>query len=134
MSSYTAPRQVPDVELLLTGWLREQLPGVTTVTELPAQVERHVPLLWVSRIGGRALHPGIVDQPRVDIDAFDTTYLRVADLAATVQGLMVSLRGVSTGGAVVCHVAEEIGPSRRPEYNPAVRRFGSTYIVTTRPA
>jgi hypothetical protein len=124
----------PDVELLLTWWLRAQLPGVRVVAELPANVESHIPLLWVTRIGGRALVTGLVDQPRVDVDAFARSYQAAAELAVTVQSLIPTMRGVTTGGGVVAYAAEEIGPNRRPEYNPHVRRFGATYVLTIRPA
>lgn len=130
----TVSRTFPDSEALLAGWLREQLPAVRVVAQLPANVEDHVPLLWVARIGGPALIPGIVDRPRIDVDAFDATYEQAADLALAVQALMPTMRGVTTGGGVVCGVDEETGPARRPEYNPQVRRLGATYVLTIRPA
>lgn len=124
----------PDVERVLLGWLRPQLTGVTVLTDLPANLEARLPLLQIVRVGGGRDFSWRLDVARVDIDAYAATRTAAADLAGQVRTLLGTLPNVQTGGALVVRVAEETGPSWRPELNPNLRRFGMTLRVVLRPA
>lgn len=134
-----SPFAFADAEALLIQWLAEQLPRVRVVATLPEEVERRLPVLQVTRIGGAAqtqpwsaggpLH----DRPSYDLDAYASTREQAADLARSVCTLVPEMRGVATGGAVVTDVTPNVGPAWRPDYNPRVARFGATYDITLRP-
>lgn len=129
----------PDAEALLIQWLTQQLPHARVVATLPSEMERHLPVVQVTRLGGRTqtqpwsaggpLH----DHPSYDLDAYAGTREDAADVARSVCTLLGEMRGVSTGGAVITEVTPNVGPAWRPDYNPRVARFGATYEITLRP-
>ncbi|MBA3907826.1 MAG: hypothetical protein H0X35_14245 [Pseudonocardiales bacterium] len=104
------------------------------MSELPANLETVLPLVQVVRSGGAVNVALVQDRPRLDIDVYAADRGTAKDLARQIQGLLPTMRNVTTGGAVVGDVAEESGPSYRPDYNPNVRRIGMTYRCTLRPA
>lgn len=129
----------PDAEALLIQWLAEQLPRVRVVATLPDELERRLPVVQVTRVGGAAQtqpwSPGgpLHDRPSYDLDAYAATRETAADLARSVCSLLPELRGNTTSGAVITDVTANVGPSWRPDYNPRVARFGATYDITLRP-
>lgn len=123
----------PDAELLVLNFLRDAMTGTRCVTELPANLEKQLPLVQVTRIGGSS--DGFrLDRARLDVDCYAATRLDAAILGRQVRTLLPTLRNQEIGGAVVVAVTEEVGPSWRPDYNPGVSRRGATYALTLRPA
>lgn len=131
--------QLPDVELLLTGWLRTALiiPPATTgprvVRRLPGNLEQVLPVVQVTRIGGGRVQQ-VLDQPRVDIDYYALTDEAASDGARLVESLLPTLRGVTTGGGAVGWVGIEVGASWKPDWNERVRRYGLTASLIIRAA
>lgn len=125
--------QLPDVELMLTGWLRAELAGPRVVTDLPGNLEEVLPVVQVTRIGGPRLQVTL-DNPRVDLDVFAGTRTAAADLARRVESLLPAMRGVTASGGVVGRVVVETGASWRPDFNPRVRRYGMTVSLIVRRA
>ncbi len=125
--------QLPDVELMLTGWLRTALAGPRVVRRLPGNLEQVLPVVQVTRIGG-GRDQQVLDRPRVDVDCYATSDEAASDLARQVEALLVSMRGVTTSGGAVGWVGIEVGASWRPEWNDRVRRYGLTVALTVRPA
>lgn len=130
----------PDAEALLIQWLAARV-SAWVCTDLPAELEQHLPVLQVTRIGGAGAHKPftagghLLDGPTCDLDAFAGTREDAADLCRRACGLLGELRGdVTADGGVVVDVTENVGPSWRPDYNPRVRRFGATYQFLIRPA
>lgn len=125
--------QLPDAELLLTGWLRSlpQLSGVRVVTDLPRDLEQQLPLLWVTRIGG-GRRQYLLDNPRFDVDGFGLTRTAARNLVAAVETQLPTLRGTTTGGATVGYIEIETATSWRPDWNERVRRAGLTFSAILR--
>lgn len=123
--------QLPDVELMLTGWLRTALPGRRVVRRLPGNLELVLPVVQVTRIGGGRSQQ-VLDRPRLDLDYYALTDEAASDGARLVESLLPTLRGVTTGGGTVGHVAIEVGASWRPDWNERVRRYGLTAVLTVR--
>lgn len=126
--------QFPSTERLIRGWLVPRLAGPRVVTDLPADLASAVPLVQVTRIGGGVSVPLVLEDPRVDFDAYAATRGAADDLSRRVQALLPTMRGESTGGGVVALVVVEVGASWRPDPNPDVRRFGITASFSIRPA
>lgn len=125
--------QLPDVELMLTGWLRPALPGRRVVRRLPGNLEQVLPLVQVTRVGG-GRHQQVLDRPRVDLDCYALSDEAASDLARLVESLLPTMRGVTTGGGTVGWVGIETGASWRPDWNERVRRYGLTAVLTVRRA
>lgn len=119
----------PDVELALTGWIRTRF-GVATCTELPSNLGSVLPIVQVEHIGG--LGSRFSASPRVDVDVYAATYEATRDLAQSIHGALVMLRG-TVGELVIRDVRVDTLPSRRPYDNPAFRRVGVSYTVSVRP-
>lgn len=129
-----------DVDALLIGWLARQLPTVRVVATLPGELERHVPVVQVARVGGRAeTYPWspsgpLHDRAAVDVDAYADSRAAAMDLAGRCSQLLPTLRGLVLDTAVATDVVENVAPTWRPDYNPRVARVGATYEATFRPA
>jgi len=121
-----------NVELLLTGWLRERLEPVRVVTNTPADLERVLPVVQVERVGGPTQRH--VDGPLVYIYTYGTSRLLTLELAHGVQALMLHhLPGVTASGGRVQNVECPVGPQWLPYDNPAVQRTQATYALAVRP-
>lgn len=125
---------MPDSEELLIGYLAEAFPAATVVAELYVGFESDVPLLRVSRIGGAQVRPLVLDGPRLDIDAYARSRADASQLCREVAAAMPAAKGYAGAGGLVTSVAEEVGPSWRPEFNPELYHFGCTFVLTVRPA
>lgn len=124
---------MPDAEEVLVAYLAQEFPDATVVTELFMDFEDELPLLRVSRIGGAQVRPLVLDGPRLDVDCFASTRIAASELARQVAAVMPAAKGQEFAGGLVTSVAEEIGPSWRPDFNPAVYHFGCTFVLTIRP-
>jgi hypothetical protein len=120
-----------DIEAALVTWLKTALGGTRCVTELPADLGTVVPLVEIGRIGGT--DPTIsIDRANVDITCFAATRADARALAYQVWGVLrTNLIGTSLGGGVVLRVDTASAPAWHPYDDPAVRRFGATYQITT---
>lgn len=124
----------PDVERLLVAYLGPALGGVRVVTDTPANLEKTLPVVQVTRFGGTDVAPGI-DRPVVDIDCYAATRGAASDLAEQVRyALLYQLPGTTVGDVAVPRVDTLTGPSWRPYDNTALRRFGASYAITTHAA
>lgn len=124
----------PDVERLLVSFLGAALGGVRVLTDTPANLEKVLPVVQVTRFGGADVAPGI-DRPVVDIDCYAATRGAASDLAERVRyALLYQLPGTSIGTVGIPRVDTVTGPTWRPYDNPALRRFGASYAVTTHAA
>ena len=123
-----------DVELLLIGWLQQQLsPDVVVRDELDNALLDELPTVQVERVGGD--DDGLrLDRALVDVDVYHRTRGEALALAADVRGrLLVSLRGAALPTAVVGRVATVSPPAVRPYENTALRRVGATYEIFLHP-
>jgi len=117
-----------DVERLLVGWLGEQC-NCRVVTDLPADLEKWVPLLQIQRIGGSDPRPGL-DIVGLDVDAYGPDRGSAIELAEDARhALRFELPGTQLENAVITRVDTTEAPSYRPYDNTELRRFGGTYRV-----
>lgn len=124
----TQARPYVDVERLLVPWLGSQI-NCRVVTDLPANLERQVPLLQIQRVGGADTRPGL-DFAGLDVDAYGPDRAAAVELAEqTRHALRFRLPGTQIGGAVFTRVDTTEAPSFRPYDNTDLRRFGATYRV-----
>lgn len=122
-----------DVEQMLVNWLPQQIPGVRTCTETPAEKEFTAAvqggLVRVVRVGGgrqRAMEA--LDAPRLVLDCFKLTRPDAKQLALDVaNALFLRLPGTTVGNGVIGRVVEVSGPSWAPWDNTTVRRFVAIY-------
>lgn len=122
----TPPIIFPDVELVLTGYLRTALatrgyPGVFVSNQRGTQTTA----VWVRRDGGPSLDQ-VREAARVGVNVFSDTEQRTNDLARTVSAL---LRASADGNPVV-KVTQTLGPS--PVADASGPRRYMTFEVTTR--
>ncbi|MEU5016289.1 hypothetical protein AB0G60_02525 [Streptomyces angustmyceticus] len=122
-----------DVEVLLIGWLQEQLgDGIVIRDELDNNLLDELPTVQVERVGGT--DDGLrLDHTLVDIDVYAATRGDAADLAAAIRGLLLGLPGSTVGGAVIGRVRTEAAPISRPYENLGLRRVGGTYSLYLHP-
>lgn len=122
-----------DVEVLLIGWLQEQLgDGIVVRDELDNRLLEELPTVQVERVGGT--DDGLrLDRALVDIDVYAATRGDAADLAAIIRGLLLRLPGLTVAGAVVGRVRTESAPAARPYENTGLRRVGGTYSLYLHP-
>jgi hypothetical protein len=116
-----------DVEGLLVGWLRSNIPGVMrVVTERPANLADEPPLIEVSSLGSLHPHPGI-DAATVDYDCYQVGREACRLFALTVErALLYDLPGQPLGTGYVKEVTTTLGPAGRPYDNTDLRRVGGT--------
>jgi hypothetical protein len=134
----TAPGAVPvylmpDAEEVAVAFLADVFPDHNIVTELYMGFEDELPLIRVSRIGGAQVRPLVLDGPRIDVDVYHGTRLGASELCRTVAAHMPAAKGREYAGGLITSVAEEVGPSWRPEFNPSMYHFGATFVLTIRP-
>lgn len=123
-----------DVEVLLIGWLQQQLgAGVVVRDELDNELLNELPTVQVQRIGGS--DDGFrLDRALVDVDVYAASRGEGLALAATARGLLLTrLPGAATGTAVVGAVRTLSAPAARPYENTALRRIGATYELNVHP-
>ncbi len=115
-----------DVERILVPWLGSQC-SCRVVTDLPANLERQVPLLQIQRVGGADARPGL-DFVGLDVDAYGPNRGSAVSLAENARhALRFVLPGTQIDGAVFTRVDTTEAPAFRPYDNTDLRRFGATY-------
>lgn len=115
-----------DVEKTLVTWLGAQL-ACRVVTELPADLEKRVPLLQIQRTGGTDTRPGL-DFAALEVEAYGPDRGSAFTLAEQARSaLRFILPGQQIGGAVFTDVQTIEAPAYRPYDNTALRRFGASY-------
>lgn len=120
----------PDIERLLVGWLSARF-SLRVVTDTPANLEKVLPLIRVTRFGGADTAPGI-DRAIVDVDTYGATRATAAQLAERVRySFLFKLCGTQVDDVAIVDVDTLSGPSWRPYDNTALRRFGASYAITT---
>lgn len=123
-----------DVEVLLIGWLQEQLgPAAVVRDELDNDLANELPTVQVQRAAGD--DDGVrLDRALVDVDVYAATRGDAYAVSATIRGLLLGqLRGSTAGGAVIGAVRTVSAPSKRPYENIALRRVGATYSIYSHP-
>jgi hypothetical protein len=123
-----------DVEVLLIGWLQEQLgPDVVVRDETDNALLDELPTVVVQRVGGS--DDGLrLDFALADIDVYAATRDQALVLSSDIRGRLLALRGSVVGGAVIGRVRTESAPVIRPYENVALRRAGGTYSLYLHPA
>lgn len=112
-----------EAEPLLLSWLRTAFPAARLVTETPADLAAHLPLIRVQRFGGTA-DAYQFDTARLDVDVFAATRAAARTLAYQVRAsLLQDLPGQYVDGAMVLSVDEFLGPIWTPYENTNLRRF-----------
>ena len=115
-----------DVERLLVTWLGSRL-NCRVVTDLPANLEKQVPLLQIGRYGGSDIRPGL-DVAFLDVDAYGPDRGSAVALAEKARhALRFTLPNTQVDGAVFTRVDTIDAPSFRPYDNTDLRRFGASY-------
>lgn len=118
---------LPDAERALVAVLREHL-AVPVAVAVDAHLQQSAPCVRLCRVGGD--DDGFrVDRALVDVDAFDSSWARAAELAGRVRAFLLTCRGVRTPAGLICKAATVSAPAHRPWDNPGLRRFGATYQV-----
>lgn len=123
-----------DIELVLIGWLRDQLgPDVVVRDETDNNLADELPTVQVQRATGT--DDGFrLDRALMSVDVFAATRGDATALSATIRGLLHgALRGTTVGGAVFGAVTTVAAPSVRPYENVALRRVGATYEIYSHP-
>lgn len=134
----TTPVTFPDAELLVTGHLREQLPGRHVCAELPVPEEFDAlvdgGIVLVERVGGAWTVRKRLDNPRLEISALTRSLETTNDLLGQVRGLVEAMTGLTRDGGVVTRTGEEVGPRSIPDPSPDVVRRGYVAALHIRPA
>lgn len=117
-----------DVERVLVAWLTSAL-GVRVLTDLPADLQKVVPVLQIARFGGADTRPGL-DVATLDVDAYGADRAGAIQLAEEARyALRFQLPGTQIENAVFTQVITTEAPGFRPYDNTALRRFGGSYQV-----
>ena len=125
----TVAQPYVDVERVLVAWLGAQL-NRRVVTDLPADLEKQVPLVQIRRVGGGDFRPGL-DTAGLDVDVYGPDRATTVALAEQARhALRFRLPGTQIGPAVFTRVDTIEAPSYRPYDASGLRRFGATYRLT----
>jgi hypothetical protein len=120
-----------DVEQAAALWLRARHIGVRVVNELPADLEKKVPLIQVQVTPGGG-EDGTTGVTLIDVQTFCANRTAMWDLARTVHTSMLALAGRRSGGLVIDSVGTDARPAPVDYGNPALRRAVATYRLTSR--
>ncbi|MEY2249318.1 hypothetical protein AB8A21_41475 [Streptomyces sp. BF23-18] len=120
-----------DVERAVDLWLRARHTGVRVVNELPADLEKQLPLVQVQVTPGGG-EDGTTGVTLLDVESFGVNRTAMWDLARAVHTSMLALSGRHSGGLVIDAVSSDARPAPVDYGNPAVRRAVATYRLTSR--
>lgn len=120
-----------DVEQAVALWLRSRHTGVKVANELPADLEKKLPLVQVQVTPGGG-EDGTTGVTLLDVQTFAATRTAMWDLARTVHTSMLALAGHRSGGLVIDAVSSDSRPAPLDYGNPALRRAVATYRLTSR--
>ncbi|MGV4890412.1 hypothetical protein ACSR0Z_28110 [Streptomyces viridosporus] len=120
-----------DVEQAVALWLRSRHTGVRVANELPADLDKKLPLVQVQVTPGGG-EEGTTGVTLVDVDTFGKDRTAMWDLARQVHTSMLALAGRSSGGLVIDSVSSDTRPAPVSYGNPALRRAVATYRLTSR--
>ena len=120
-----------DLEQATAVWLRSRHPGVRVANELPADLEKKLPLVQVQVTpgGGEDVTTGVT---LLDVETFAATRGQMWDLARQVHTSMLALSGQYVGALVIDAVSSDSRPAPVDYGNPALRRAVATYRLTSR--
>jgi hypothetical protein len=120
-----------DLEQAAAVWLRSRHVGVRVANELPADLEKKLPLVQVQVTpgGGEDVTTGVT---LLDVDVFAATRTAMWDLARQVHTSMLALSGQYVGALVIDAVSSDSRPAPVDYGNPALRRAVATYRLTSR--
>lgn len=118
-------------ELAVITLLADLVDGHADV-ETPSDLEKHLPFVRVSRIGGQGTRES--DSPRIDVDVFVARGSRSdgEEIAADCYARLLSFPHVIPDVGVIDTVAVDVSPNEVPWPNAAVLQFTSSYSVTVR--
>lgn len=118
----------PNVFDVLAELLADLAPQeVVSVT--PDDLEEHLPLCRVVRIGGN--DDRITDVARVDVEVYAGTWTQAWDLAEDARQIVL-VRRQRTAAGLLDRAETEVAPRRLSHPNPRVRLVGAVYRVYTR--
>ncbi|MFD7111494.1 hypothetical protein ACFWAF_14995 [Streptomyces microflavus] len=123
-----------DIEQAAALIIRAALPtGTRVVNELPADLEKKLPLVQVQIAPGGG-DDRVTDTALVDIDTFHSTRTGMWDLAREVRAALLAASGTHVPGArvVIDTVDTASRPAPVPYGSPAIRRAVATYALTSR--
>lgn len=120
-----------DLEQAAAVWLRARHPGTRVANELPADLEKKLPLVQVQVTpgGGEDVTTGVT---LLDVQTFASTRTAMWDLARQVHTSMLALSGQYVGALVIDAVSSDSRPAPVDYGNPALRRSVATYRLTSR--
>lgn len=127
-----AELQWGDIEQAAAVWLRSRHSGVRVVNELPATLDKTLPLVQVQVTPGGGDDGGTSEACLIDVDTFAATRTAMWDLSRDVRTSMLALAGQYIGGLAIDTVSTEARPAPVDYGNPAVRRAVATYRLTSR--
>lgn len=124
-----------DIEVLLIGWLQQQLGGGVVVRdELDNNLLNELPTVQVLDVPGGGDDGIRLDRPVVDINAYAATRGEARALCQQVRALLLTeLQGAMAGGAVIGRISTVSGPAVRPYENTNLRRCGATFQIHFHP-
>lgn len=122
-----------DIEYAAQLILRAALPAVRVVNELPADLEKKLPLVQVQITPGGG-DDRVTDTALVDIDVFAGTRTGMWDLARDTRAALLAAAGQHVPGArvVIDSVDTAQRPAPVPYGTPAIRRAVATYALASR--
>lgn len=132
-------RVLPDVDRMLALHLNVVLPGGVTVSNhVPADVLTQMPYVRVARFGGGDVHPQFGTTASVDVDCWESTRQKAADLAETVRVALVDawrMQTPLTGGSIA-RLTVTASPSelRTAGQLASVFRYTTSFSLIVRPS
>lgn len=123
-----------DIEYAAMLIIRAALPpAARVVNELPADLEKKLPLVQVQILPGGG-DDRVTDTALVDVDTFAATRTAMWDLAREVRAALLAASGQHVPGArvVIDTVDTSSRPAPVPYGTPAIHRAVATYALTSR--
>ena len=96
----------PDIEAVVCGILRGEMPGTTVDVALPDDLQQQLPFVQVTRQGGGSVIQFVSERPGVELQCYGADKAAAHDTAQMARAVLLAARESVQGGALILDVQD----------------------------